>query len=45
MFTSTELVFKTKDGYKIKLQTHETMKLHGSTKKTNQQNKKMEKMY
>ena len=37
MFTSTELM---KDGYKLELQTPQTMKLFGSTKKINRQNKK-----
>ena len=32
-------VFKIKDGYKLELQTPETMKLFGSTKKINRQNK------
>ena len=36
---NNRLVFKIKDGYKIELQTPETMKLFGSTKKINRQNK------
>ena len=32
---NNELVFKIKDGYKLDLQTDETMKLFGSTKKRN----------
>ena len=31
--TNNRLVFKIKDGYKVELQTPETMKLFGSTKK------------
>ena len=34
------LVFMIKDGYKLELQTPEKMKLFGSTKKINRQNKK-----
>ena len=34
------LVFKIKDGYKLELQTPEKIKLFGSTKKINRQNKK-----
>ena len=34
------LVFIMKDGYKLELQTPEKMKLFGSTKKINRQNKK-----
>ena len=38
------LVFKIQDGYKLELQTLETMKLFGSTKKKiNRQNKKWRK--
>ena len=37
------LVFKIKDGYKLELQTPETMKLFGSTKKINRRNKKQRK--
>ena len=33
-------MFKMKDGYKLELQTPETMKLFGSKKKINGQNKK-----
>ena len=33
------LVFEIKDGYKLELQTPETMKLFGSTKKINRQDK------
>ena len=33
MFTWIELLFKIKDGYKLELQTSETIKLFGSTKK------------
>ena len=32
LFTSIELVFKIKDGYKIELQTSETIQLFSSTK-------------
>ena len=32
---NNKLVFKIKDGYKLELQTDETMKLFGSTKKSN----------
>ena len=35
-------MFKTKDGYKLELQTHETMKLFGSTKKSIQKTEKRE---
>ena len=41
---NNRLVFKTKDGYKLELQTPESMKLSGSTEKINRQNKKMGKM-
>ena len=37
------LVFKIKDGYKLELQTPETMKLFGSTQKINRRNKKQRK--
>ena len=41
IFTSieliTELVFKIKDGYNLELETPETMKLFGSTKKQNRE--------
>ena len=37
---NNRLVFKIKDVYKLELQTPETMKLFGSTKKINRQNKK-----
>ena len=37
---NTRLVFKTKDEYKLELQTPEAMKLFGSTKKISRQNKK-----
>ena len=40
---SNRLVFKIKDGYKLELQMPETMKLFGSTKKINRQNKKWRK--
>ena len=40
---NTRLVFKIKDGYKLELQTPETMKLFGRTKKNNRQNKKRRK--
>ena len=36
---NNRLVFKIKDGYKLELQTPETMKLFGCTKKNNWQNK------
>ena len=36
-------MFEIKDGYKLELQTPETMKLFGD--KNNRQNKKMEKKY
>ena len=36
-------VFKIKDGYKLELQTPETIKLFGSTKKIERQNKKRRK--
>ena len=36
---NNRLVFKIKDGYKLELQTHETMKLFGSKKKINRQKK------
>ena len=36
---NNRLMFKIKDGYKLDLQTLETMKLFGSTKKINKQNK------
>ena len=43
-YTSVELtkkktVFKIKDGYKLEIQTPETIKLFGSTKKIKRQNK------
>ena len=37
---NNRLVFKIKDGYKLELETPGTMKLLGSTKKVNRQNKK-----
>ena len=37
-------MFEIKDGYKLELQTPETMKLFGD-KNNNRQNKKMEKKY
>ena len=40
---NNRLVFKTKDGYKLELQTTEIMKLFGSTKKLNVQNKRTRK--
>ena len=40
---NNRLVFKIKDGYELELQTPETMKLFGSTKKINRQNKKWKK--
>ena len=40
---NTRLVFKIKKEYKLELQTPETMKLFGSTKKINRQNKKWRK--
>ena len=40
---NNKLVFKAKDGCKLELQTPETMKLFGSTKKFNRQNKKRRK--
>ena len=44
---NNRLMFKIKDGYKLELQTSETIKLFGSTKKKkkkfNRQNKKMDK--
>ena len=39
------LVFKIKDGYNLELQTPETMKLFGSTKKLTEKAKKMGKTY
>ena len=42
IFTSTGLIkdlFKLKDGYRLELQILETIKLFGSAKKTNRQNK------
>ena len=36
---NNRLKFKIKDGYKLGLQAPETMKLNGSTKKVNRQNK------
>ena len=47
-YTSVELtkkktVFKIKDGYKLEIQTPETIKLFGSTKKINRQNKERRK--
>ena len=38
--TNKRLVFQIKDGYQLELQMPETMKLFGSTKKKNGQNKK-----
>ena len=40
---NSRLVFKIKDGYKLELKKPETMKLFGSTKKNNRQNKKLRK--
>ena len=40
---NNRLVFKIKKEYKLELQTPETMKLFGSTKKINRQNKKWRK--
>ena len=40
---NNRLVFKTKDRYKLELQTTEIMKLFGSTKKLNVQNKRTRK--
>ena len=40
---NNRLVFKIEDGYKLVLQTSETMKLFSSTKKVNRQNKKWSK--
>ena len=37
-------MFKIKNGYKLELQTPEKMKLFGSTKKINRQNKNGEKV-
>ena len=37
-------MFKTKDGYKLELQTPETIKLFGSTKKLNDKTKNGEKV-
>ena len=46
-YTSGELtkktVFKIKDEYKLEIQTPETIKLFGSTKKINRQNKERRK--
>ena len=39
------LVFKIKDGYKLELQTHDTMKLFGSTKKIKTKGKKQNKKW
>ena len=36
---SKRLAFKIKDGYELELQTPETMKLFGSTKQINRQNR------
>ena len=36
---NNRLVFRIKDGHKLELQTPETMKLYGSTKRINRQNK------
>ena len=36
---NNRIVFKVKDGYKLELQTSETMKLFGSTKKLNDKTK------
>ena len=41
---NNRLVFKIKDGYKLELQTPETMKLFGSTKKSTDQTKNGEKV-
>ena len=41
---NNRLVFKIKDGYKLKLQTPETMKLFGSTKKLIDKTKNREKV-
>ena len=38
-------MFKTKDGYKLKLQTPETMILFGNTKLFKKTKQRMEKMY
>ena len=46
IFTSKGLIkdlFKLKDGYRLELQILETIKLFGSTKKTNRQNKEWRK--
>ena len=40
---NNRLEFKTKDGYKLELQTPETMKLFGSTEKINRLNRKWRK--
>ena len=42
---SNRSVFKIKDGYKLELQTPETMKLFGSTKKLIDKTKKINKTY
>ena len=46
-YTSVELtkktVFKIKDGYKLEIQTPETIKLFGNAKKMNRQNKEQRK--
>ena len=41
---NNRLVFKITDGYKLELQTPKTMKLFGSTKKINRQNKTRRKL-
>ena len=41
---NNRLVVKIKDGYKLELQTHETMKLFGSTKKLIEKIKNVEKV-
>ena len=40
---NNRLVFKIKDGYKLELPTHETMKSFSSTKKNKRQNKERRK--
>ena len=40
---NNRLMFKTKDGYKLELQTPETMNLFGGSKKINRQNNKWRK--
>ena len=44
MFTSIELLFKIKDGYKLEIQTPETLRLFGSTKQLIEKMKNGEKV-